>query len=99
MSGHCELCSPERLTHNVFVDGSPQAVLYLQFGVHSVRLQLAPLVDVPIGRGEGDGEEADDEEVAQEPEICGDLRREIAHSPSTNKKLGIPVASMTLQVC
>ena len=66
------------LTHDVLVDGSPQAVLYLQLGVHSVRLELAPLVDVPVGRCEGDGEEADDEEVAQEPEICGDLTREMA---------------------
>ena len=63
----------ERLTHDVLVDGSPQAVLNLQLGVHSVRLELAPLVDVPVGRGEGDGKEADDKEVAQEPKICGHL--------------------------
>ena len=46
-----------------------------------MRLELAPLVDVPVGRCEGDGEEADDEEVAQEPEIRGDLTREMAHFP------------------
>ena len=87
------------LTHDVLVNGSPQAVLYLQLGVHSVRLELAPLVDVPVGRCEGDGEEADDEEVAQEPEICGDLTREMAPCRSSIvdiRKLGFPEAVTTL---
>ena len=82
------------LTHDVLVDGSPKAVLNLQLGVHSVRLELAPLVDVPVGRCEGDGEEADDEKVAQEPEICGDLTREMAPFRSSHSRYQKNLASL-----
>ena len=53
----------------MLVDGPAEAVLDLQLGVDAVRLQLAPLVDVAVGRREGDGEQAHDKEVTQEPEV------------------------------
>ena len=62
------------LTHDVLVDGPAEAVLDLELGVDAVRLQLAPLVDVAVGRREGDGEQAHDEEVAKEPEIGRNLK-------------------------
>ena len=62
------------LTHDVLVDGPAEAVLDLQLGVDAVRLQLAPLVDVAVGRREGDGEQAHDEQVPQEPEIGRHLK-------------------------
>ena len=62
------------LTHDMLVDGPAEAVLDLQLWVDAVRLQLAPLVDVAVGRREGDGEQAHDEEVTQEPEVGRNLK-------------------------
>ena len=68
----------------MLVDGPAEAVLDLQLRVVSVGLELAALVDVPVGRRERYGEEADDEEVAQEPEVRGDLKGEMTHLPSAS---------------
>ena len=60
----------------MFVDGLVQLLLDELLRVVLVGLQLPPQVDVAVGRGEADGEQAHDEEVAQEPEVRRHLREE-----------------------
>ena len=60
----------------MFVDGLVQLLLDELLRVVLVGLQLPPQVDVAVGRGEADSKQADDEEVAQEPEVRRHLREE-----------------------
>ena len=72
----------------MLVDGPAEAVLDLELGVDAVRLQLAPLVDVAVGRREGDGEQAHDEQVPQEPEVGRNLKFDISQISSLKPHCG-----------
>ena len=65
-----------QLTHDMLVDGLVQLLLDELLRVVLVGLQLPPQVDVAVGSGEADGEQAHDEQVAQEPEVRRHLTEE-----------------------